>query len=241
MPDYLGDLDSLINNLESAIEEVEEVDFALAPGQPPRPGVVRITSGAYTSRMDRKPRAAEVHELNEGKLVFRTRSDVARGMEVEVEIYASKDANGEVVYNVEATVEMTRRVSGAYESRAAVRNLGKIVVPIKKLFMKYAVVSDAASWNRWCAELESGPVLKGLDLKHMILVNFDFCCADLSGCNLSESDLSGCNLSGADLSGCLLDGVRIAGADLFRAKIPRKYMGLILASGTIEAESVILV
>jgi len=240
MAEYLSKLDDLINNLESAMEETEEIDFKLAAGEPPKRATFRILSETYTSRLDRQPRPAEMHEMMDGHMLLRSRSDVARGMRIEVHVLMSKSGEGETLLRMAASVDLTRRVSGAYEVQATASSFEKVVVPAPRRFLECAAAHDAAAWNRWCADLEEGPVLKGLDLGGMVLANFDLACADLSGSNLDHADLSGTNLSGADLSGCSMNGVRVSGADFFRARLPRKYMGLILASGTIEAESVIL-
>ncbi len=241
MPELLSSLDDLINNLESAVENVEESGFALSPGEPPKRATFRIVAGAYTSRMDRQPRAAEAHQLDRGLLTLRSRGDVARGMQVEVNLLLSKDGQGETILQMTGQVQRTQRVSGAYEILIKVVELRKTVVPTHRRFLECVTAGDAAGWNRWCADLHDGPVLQNLDLSRTVLADFDLCCADLSGSNLSDADLTGADLTGADLTGCTLEGVRIAGADLFRATLPRRYGGLIVASGTIEAESVILV
>ncbi len=240
MSDYVDKLDGLISDLESVIEDHETTTFSIESGEPPRRGTYRILSGAYTSLADRKPRRSEIHSVSASEVLLRSQADVSRGMEVEVKILAEKTGKGEVLQVVTGNVIQSRRVSGAYEIQTSIENLQKKIVPAHQRFLDSISAGDSMAWNRWCADLNEGAELKGLDLSRSVLANFDLSCADLSSSNLQDADLSGANLAGADLSDCNLDGVNIAGADLFRARLPRRYMGLLLASGMIEVESVIL-
>lgn len=239
MPDYLSKLDELLNNLETAIEDVGKADFAIAPGEPPKPAIYRIVS-EYVSSVDRKPRRAEVHAVQEGLIVMRSRNDAARGSLVEIHVLMSKDGGGETMHVMKAAITRSQRISGAYEIQAAMSEMQTVTVPAHRRFLECVANGDAAAWNRWCADLREGPELKALDLARSDLSGFDLCCADLSGGNLGDCNLAGADLSGANLKGCVLDGANVSGADLFRTRLPRKYMDLILASGTAEVESVIL-
>jgi len=241
MSKYLEKLEDLIQKLESAPEQPRGEEFAIAPGQPPRQGAFRVLAEAYANRLERKPRPAEIRMLAQGKLVMRSHNDVARGAQIEVTIVAQKSGRGETVCVAQGQVTRAQRISGAYEIEMTVASQSSSTIPVQRRFLEYAATGDAASWNRWYADVEEGALLRNLDLARMNLVNFDLCCAHLCGSDLRGANLSNANLSGADLTGCNLDGVLISGADLFRAHLPRRYLGLLVACGMVEVESVLLV
>ncbi len=241
MSKYLDKLEALIQKLENTSEQTAAEEFTIAPGQPPRPGSFRVISEAYARRLERKPRPAEILVLAQGKLTLRSHTDVARGAQIEVTVVAQKNGRGETVYVLQGQVTRAQRISGAYAIEMAVARQSASAIPAQRRFLEYAAAGDAASWNRWYADLEDGAVLRNLDLARMNLANFDLCCAQLCGSDLRNANLSNANLSGADLTACNLDGVLISGADLFGARLPRRYMGLIVACGMVEAESVVMV
>lgn len=241
MPDYLGKLDQLIGKLEEALEKPVPEQIVVAAGDPPKRAQYRILAETYTGIAARKPRPAEVRLLTGPELLMVSQKDVARKMPVEVTVFAGKNEQGETIHVAQGEVSQMNRVSGAYEIRVDVSDLREVLIPAHKRFMEFVTARDTAGWNRWCSGLKEGVALRELDLTRADLSNCDLCCADLSGADLTDADLSGAILSGADLTGCCLEGVAVNGADFFRAKLPRKFMGLLLASGMVEVESVILV
>ncbi|MBN2711864.1 MAG: pentapeptide repeat-containing protein [Planctomycetes bacterium] len=240
MPDYISKLDDLIANLESAIEETEQATFSVSEGEPPKKATFRVLSSTFSGVAQRAANPAEIYELKDGVLKMRSRADVGRNMPIEVKILAGKDSLGETMHIVQGSVISAVRISGAYEINVSANDMRKMVVPAHRRFLDCIANGDPTGWNRWANDLGDGPVLQGLDLSLSNLSGFDLCCADLTGSNFENANLSGANLAGAILSGCNLDGVKVTGTDFFRARIPRRYMGLLTASGMIEVESVIL-
>lgn len=241
MVDYLNKLDALIGNLERALEEpqAEGDGYLIEPGDPPRSATYRIVTSSFTSSTERQSRPAEIHRLGNGEMVMHSRADVSRNMEVEVQVLTEKNRLGETLCSVKGKVVRTTRVTGTYEVLVRVDEQETLMIPAHQRLVEFASRGDGAGWQRWCAGLREGAMLKGVDLSNQPLNGFDLCCADLSESNLTGSDLTGADLAGADLTGCVLEHVSITGADLFRARLPRKYMGLLVASGIPEVESVI--
>jgi len=241
MPDFLSKIDQMINSLEGAMEDASVLDFSVSAGEPPRSATFRVTQGSYISVSEKKPKPSEVYIIKDQKVMMRSRGDVAKGSEIELTLQMRKDGRGETFFVMRCEVTKTLRVSGAYEINANIISQQKTEIPSHRRFLECVAEKDSLAWNRWCATLEEGAVLKSLDLVGAGLANFDLSCADLSESNLENADLSGADLSGANLDACNLDGVKVSGTDLYLARLPRRYMGLILASGTVEAESVALV
>ncbi len=241
MADSLGGLDDLIEQLETVLDHVDEYEFDVVTGGPPKRAFFKVVAAAFDHIIDRKAHAAEVHRVSAGQVLMRSRDDVGAGSDIEINILVSKDGHGETLHLAKGRVKKIRRISGAYEIQAEVTDMQRMVIPAYRRFYEFVGDGDSAGWNHWCADLSDGPVLQKLNLKRAQVTNFDLCCADLTGSDFREANLSGCNLSGAVFDDCLLDGTIVTGADLFRARLPRRYMGLIAASGMIEVESVILV
>lgn len=240
MSEHLETLDRLIQKLEAALTKPETPSFFIEPGQPPRSATMTVIGGAYVGLKDRKPRPAEVHRLDHETMLVRSVADLTKNMPVEVEILMNKNALGETLHQVKGKVLRAQRISGGYELEIAVEDQRGRTVSVSEHFHACVEAGDAAQWNRWCADLDEGVDLRGLDLAHQVLSHFDLCCADLSGSDFRDSNLSHAMLAGANLSDCKLDGVQIAGADLFRATLPREHMDLLVASGMPEVESVVL-
>lgn len=235
-------LEDLIGNLESALEATERYEFDVASGQPPRRATYRVTSTAIGQGLARNtPTPAEVHRANNEQVIFHSRDNILKNSKLELALVAAKSSQGETVYMFKLRALDVRKTSGSYVIGAAVESLKKVEVAIAKRFQDCVWNENYAAWNAWCADLDEGPDLRGLDLAGANLAYYDLCCANLAASNLRGANLTGANLGGANLSGCDLENVSVAGADLFRCQLPRKFMGLVAASGMLEVESVILV
>lgn len=241
MSNHLEKLDALIAKLDHALGAMESARGIVERSDAPLHAHYRILAEMFAGIEARKPRAAEVLSLVGSELVMRSQQTVVRNTPIEITIPGVKDAFGETLHVATGVVGNIKRISGTYEVTVRVDDLQEVQVPVHGVFMQFVKAHDRDGWNRWCADLSEGPSLPKLDLTRADLSGYDLCCADLSGSILTESDCSGANLAGANLKGCNLEGVIMNGTDLFRTRLPRKYMDLLLASGMVEVESVILV
>ena len=235
-------LETLIVGLEEAIREAEGGAFRADDQNPPKRCLVNKSNEGYMSKLDREPKQALLFMIEDGQMVLRGKDSFVRNQKLQVRAIMGLGPEGETSCNGIGEVTLCQRIPGAsYEITLELFELELNVVPVSKRFLEFADKGDFAGWNRFCAALEDGPILRGLDLKNAPLANFDLCMADLSDSNLEGANLANANLSGADLGGCNLDGVRLTGADLFRVRIPRKYMALLGAAGLVEVESAIFI
>lgn len=237
-----ADVDSIVEKLETGLQDAAEAVFEAGDGTPPRQCTFRINTEAFGSLSERKKRrAAELVRLRDGEVELRTRESIVAGYELTITVLFARSGAGEVLLGCDGTVIQSKRIPGCYRLILQLTGLQRQLVPCHRRLLECAASNDFATWNRWSIELQEGAQLRELDLSGMNLSHFDLCCADLSGSNLTAANLSHCNLSGANLSGCVLDMARLAGADLFRVQLPRRYMGLLTAAGLVEIESAILV
>lgn len=235
------DLGPLLDRLDEALADAAEAEFEVSAGEGGRPCTIQVlTEGFGVASERRKQRRGELQSLQDGEAVMRVKDNLVGGMRVAFTMASGKSAEGELLYRGTGEVQDSRRISGGYRLTIALQELEKSIRPATRRLLECAMTGDFAGWNRWCADLREGASLQELHLAGLTLVNFDLCCADLSGSDLTAADLSNSNLSGADLSGCTLDRVRLTGADLFRVRLPQRYQGLVAAAGVAERESIIL-
>ncbi|MHC4871561.1 MAG: pentapeptide repeat-containing protein [Planctomycetota bacterium] len=242
MPDDTAKIDNLIEALDEAVSTTENLDFTASKDVSPKPATFKVTSLSFGSVSEReKIRPASVLQIAEGVAQLQVKDNVVKGFEISLNIFFEKNRQGEVLYKCNGEVVASKKVSGGYSLGISMTSIDKTLIPAHRRLLESTANNDFSNWNRWYSDLKEGVELSKINLSDMNLKYFDFCKADLKGSNLVNSDLSYANLSGADLSGCALDNVNFTGADMFRVKIPRKYMGLLTSSGLIEIESVKLV
>lgn len=241
MDEEKGPVQRFIESLEALTAEASTSSFEIAPNTPPRRATFRILTDTYASIVDRKIHHGEVLSLSGSEILFRSPSDVARGRTVEMTILESKSHRGEALQIGNVFIKVAKKVSGAYLFEGQVTKLRRREIPVHRRFLAFLAENDREGWNRWCFDFEEGPSLIELDLSRANLAGWNLCCADLRGSSLRGADLSGANLAGADLTRCDLEGAKVAGADFFRCRFPRCYMNLLLASGLVEVESILLV
>ncbi|MDR1613445.1 MAG: pentapeptide repeat-containing protein [Planctomycetota bacterium] len=234
-------LDDLIFRLEKLIVEAEEAPISISFSDPPKKAVYRPVGNAANA-LDRKGQTAEAVYLNGEKLVLRTpKTQLVRLMGIEATVRAEKSGRGETSAVMTGVVSGMKRVRGGYEITVDISDSRRVTVTAGQKLRESLERNDAAAWNRWCQEIKDHIDLSGMDLQNADLSGFDLCFANLSGADLTGADLSGAILSGADLSRTKLDGVAVTGADFFRARLNRKYAGLLTLTGMPEIESVVFV
>lgn len=243
MSEALGRLDQLIADLESTMKEADFGRMMIAAGASPRPATFVMTESSIGASLaqTKKTYTCIVTELTAEKVVYRAQTDISRSVPVQITFLVRKNAQGEYLAVVDAGTAQTAKVAGGYEFIAPVKEIGRKSIPAHRRFLEFVADNDAAGWNRWCADLEDGPVLARLDLSDSDLTDFDLACANLAESNLRGAKLVRTNLSGAKLGGCNLEGALVQGTDFFRAVLPRASMGLLAASGLVEVESVLWV
>lgn len=242
MPEASSKIDDLISNLEEAIEATDDIDFTASAEVGPKPATFKVTSVSFGAVSERnKLRQANVVQISNGTAHLHARENIVKGFELDMTMFYEKNRVGEVLYRCTGEIVSSQKVSGGYSLRMEFKSIDKISIPAYRRMIEFAASGDFAGWNRWSSSLKEGALLRDIDLSNMDLKYFDLCCANMEECNFQNADLSYCNLSGANLKGCNLDNVNFTGADLFKVKIPRKYMALLTASGIVEIESVVLI
>lgn len=238
-PNPLARLDALITALNAVVEEPEEIYFKPVPGRPPRPAHVRVFLVGTLRDFDRQPAVpAEALLFDGANLLLRGATEPVRNAPIEARVALAKTKRGESTLVIKGVVRETKRVSGAYQYLVLVKESRHDIVTAAQRLRECLEKKDPLAWERWCADLDDGVDLRGMDLRRAPLAHFDLCCANLAGANLAGADLAGANLSGANLDRARLDGVRVAGADLFRARVGRRYAAVVDASGLMESRSV---
>lgn len=232
---YLSPIDSLINDLSHYDLQKAAEEVYIGERDEPRLATLRL-------QLEKSPQplflGAKFLRLGAGEILMQAATDQPRGQQFDARVHWYKTAEGETLLDVNAVVTKTQRQPGGYEFAGRLRTVFRSFCPASRVFAQYAARDDAAGWNRWCAPLEDGVRLRGLNLRGANLSQFDLCCAVIEDCDLSNCNLAGANLSGADLSGAKLDGATVDGADFFGAIVPRRYEYLPAASGLLERNGV---
>ena len=116
-------------------------------------------------------------------------------------------------------------------------NIAKVAIPLKNLILmrdvddKIALLESSGSCV-FCDLTQGnfkGSNLKGVDLRHAILIganlsNNNLSLAILRNANLSGADLRGTNLTEADLSGANFKGADLSGVNLTKADLKNSYL-----------------
>lgn len=231
-------LDVLLEYLEQAANAQNLNDIYLSPSDQPLKTTIKIAAETLSKRDS--VLEAESYYIGNQEYSFRSPGDQARNQKIEAFITTGKSIEGEAMLIVLATVLRTIKVSGGYEFTASMQHLRRHFRPAHRIFAECVSRSDAIAWNTWYGPMQQSVNLQKLNLRGVVLSQFDLCSANLAGSDLRNANLSGTNLSGANLDDCKLDGAVVDGADLFGAALPARYESLINASGLLERESVIL-
>lgn len=238
--DPLARLDQLIAALTAVIEEPEEETFRPVAGTPPRRAVLRQVIKGSAREQARQPWIEARAILFDGKNLFMGGAqEFVRNAVVDVRIAMRKSKSGESFRVCQGVVQSTRRVSGGYEFLLHVRESRREVITAAQRLREFVEKKAPVDWERWCGDLPEGVDLRGVDLHGANLARFDLCCANLTGADLSDTDLTGTNLSGAVLERARLERACVTGADLFRARVPRRYKELTNQAGLLEEHGVL--
>lgn len=235
------ELERMISDLQEIIEDGEACHFAATKEWPQKNCSVRRVSENYINTSDRRPLPAKLLLQQEGHAILQMNENLVKGQDIEWSYLLSKTGKGESICTGAGRICQSRRISGGYEVKVELLRVQRSISSLAERFIDSAIKEDFGAWNRWCADLTEGAVLRGLNLQNMKLNHFDLCMADLTSSNLSHVDFGGCNLSGAVLTDCCLDGANFIGADLFGVTLSRKNLNMLSDSGLIEVQSISLV